>query len=57
MCQLRGSQLSQFVIHERQQLIFRRRIAGFNLMQDAGSVGHNTILQVHFRPRKRDGKS
>ncbi len=30
----------QFVIDQRQQLLRRRRIAGFNIRQDASYVGH-----------------
>jgi cyclic pyranopterin phosphate synthase len=42
--ELRRGQLSQFVINQRQQLLCRRRIARFDLRQDAGDVGHGTRL-------------
>ena len=38
--QLGGGQLSELVIHQRQQLLRRRWIAGFDLRQNAGDVGH-----------------
>ena len=38
--QLRRRQLPQLVIDQRQELLGRRRIAGIDLRQDAGDVGH-----------------
>ena len=32
--------LAQFIIDQRQELLRRRRIAGFNLRQDASDLGH-----------------
>ena len=42
--QLRRRQLAEFVVHQRQQLVRRRRIAGFNLGQDACNVRHATKI-------------
>src|SRR5262245_53115944 len=38
--ELRGGQLSQLFIHQRQELLRRLRIALLNLRQNVGSVGH-----------------
>ena len=38
--QLGGGQFAQFVVHQRQQLLGSGRVAGFDLGQDAGDVGH-----------------
>ena len=43
--QLGSRQLPEFVIHERQQLLGRRRIAGFNLRQNASDVRHGQGLE------------
>ena len=40
LSQLRRRQLPQLVIDQRQKLLRRRRIARFDLRQDAGDVGH-----------------
>jgi hypothetical protein len=42
--QLGGCQLAQFLVHQRQQLLRRRRIARFDLRQDLGDVGHGGRL-------------
>ncbi len=43
--QFRGRQLAQLVVHQRQQLLGRRRIAGFDLAQDFRDVAHNLVAE------------
>ena len=45
-----GGQCPQAPIHQRQQLPCRRRIAGLDLRQDAGDVGHRATVRRENRP-------
>jgi hypothetical protein len=40
LCELCGGELTEFVVHERQQLIGRARILGVDGVQDLRDVGH-----------------
>jgi hypothetical protein len=44
VCQFCRRQLPQLVIHQRQELLGCRRIAGFNLREDHRHIGHGSIL-------------
>ena len=51
LSQFSGRQPPQLFIHQWQQLLRRRRVAGFDLGEDAGDVGHERDSQERWTPR------